>query len=169
VKQPRTPKPFVFKRREPEFENELTIVENAGVLFEPQAISISESSIKEIQVEGKAAGSLFIECSVLERVSLSGSSFSSIKLSDVRLVGCDLANLQARAMKLVRVEFVNCRMTGFRAGEADCQDVLIAEGDQRYSQFRFSSFKSAEFESCNFEEADFMGQIFQGRDFVAAI
>lgn len=165
MKQSKTPKPFVFKRREPEFESELTVVEDAEALFESQAISISERSIKEIQAEGRTAGTLFMEHSVLERVSLSGSSFSSIKLSDVRLVGCDLANLQTRAMKLVRVEFVNCRMTGFRAGEADCQDVLISEGDQRYSQFRFSSFKSAEFDSCNFEEADFYGTDLSGARF----
>ena len=32
-------------------------------------------------------------------------------------------------------------MTGLQAGEADCQDVLLTGGDQRYCQFRYSRFQ----------------------------
>jgi uncharacterized protein YjbI with pentapeptide repeats len=86
-------------------------------------------------------------------------------LRDTRLVGCDLANLETRSLTLLRVEFVNCRMTGLRGGEVDAQDVLISEGDQKYAQLRFSKFKSAEFISCNFEEADLHGTDFSGARF----
>ena len=97
---------------------------------------------------------LRIESKILNRVSFASRSFSSIFLKDVRLISCDLANLETRALTLVRVEFINCRMTGLRTTEADCQDVLISEGDQRYSQFRFSRFKSAEFDGCKNYLAD---------------
>ena len=116
-------------------------------------------------MEGRAVGTLRIEASMLEKVSLAKSSFGSITCKDVRLIGCDLANLETRGLSLRRVEFINCRMTGFRAGKADCQDVLISEGDQRYSLFRFSRFQSAEFDSCNFGEADFQGTDLSGAIF----
>jgi uncharacterized protein YjbI with pentapeptide repeats len=169
LKQAKTPKEFVFHRREPELQGEMAVIANAEVLFGRDAVSISDSLIEGLQVEDHTVSSLFVEASVLERVNLSNGSFGSIKLADVRLVNCDLANLEARAISLVRVEFINCRMTGFRAGKLECQDVLISQGDQRYSQFRFSHFKSSEFESCNFEDADFYGTDLSEAGFVDAI
>lgn len=56
---------------------------------------------------------------LLNRVTLANSSFGSVVWKDVRLVDCDLANFETRGLSLTRVEFINCRMTGFRAGEAD--------------------------------------------------
>ncbi|HXP89211.1 MAG TPA: pentapeptide repeat-containing protein [Bryobacteraceae bacterium] len=165
VKAPKNPKKFVFTRREPDLFGEMTPAGDATALFAPHDISIVDRLIQGIRVEGRAAGTLRIEASVLDHVSLANSSFGSIVCKDVRLVGCDLANLETRGLMLVRVEFINCRMTGFRAGEADGQDVLISEGDQRYSQFRFSRFKSAEFDSCNFEDADFQGTDLSGAIF----
>ena len=142
MKQAKSLKEFVFHRREPEVHDDLIALAGAKALFERDVISISESLIEGVQFEECNATSLFIEASVVERVNLSNCRFGSVKLADVRLVNCDLGNLEARAMSLVRVEFINCRMTGFRAGKLECQDVLISQGDQRYSQFRFSHFKS---------------------------
>jgi uncharacterized protein YjbI with pentapeptide repeats len=83
-------------------------------------------------------------------------------LKDVRLVECDFANAEATAPKMIRVEFLNCRLTGFRAVEAECQHLLISAGDASYSQFRFAVFKTSEFDSCNFSEADFHGSDLRG-------
>jgi uncharacterized protein YjbI with pentapeptide repeats len=165
LKQAKSPKEFVFHRQEPELPDELTPPVDAEALFEHDVISISNSLIDGIQLEDHIVASLFVEASIVERVNLSNSKFSLIKLADVRLVNCNLANLEARAMTLVRVEFINCRMTGFRSGKLDCQDILISQGDQRYSQFRFSHFKSSEFESCNFKDADFHGTDLSGARF----
>lgn len=165
MKQAKSPKEFVFHRREPAVQDELIAAGDAEALFERDVISVSESLIEGIKFEERTATSLFIEASVIERGNFSNCSFGSIKLADVRLVNCDLGNLEGRTMNLVRVEFINCRMTGFRAGKLECQDVLISQGDQRYSQFRFSHFKSSEFESCNFEDADFYGTDLSGTRF----
>jgi uncharacterized protein YjbI with pentapeptide repeats len=165
VKLPKHSKKFVFSRREPDLPSEMTTAANAAELFEPHDISINDRRLEDLGLEARARGTLRIETSLLERVSLANSNFGSIVWRDVRLVSCDLANLETRALNLVRVEFINCRMIGLRAGEADCQDVLISEGDQRYSQFRFSRFKSAEFDSCNFGEADFLGTDLSGSIF----
>jgi len=135
------------------------------VLFEADDISIADRLIAGTRIENRTAGTLRIESSLLEGVSLAGSRFTSILWKDVRLVRCDLANLEMRYLTLTRVELIDCRMTGFRAGEADCQDVLVSAGDQRHCQFRFSKFKSAEFDSCNFEEADFESSDLSGSIF----
>jgi uncharacterized protein YjbI with pentapeptide repeats len=124
-------------------------------LFASPEICIADRLLEGATFENRKADTVRIESSVLNKVVLANSSFGSITCKDVRLVGCDLANVETRGLTLIRVELIDCRMTGFRGGEADCQDVLIREGDQRYSQFRLSRFKSAEFDSCNFEEADF--------------
>jgi uncharacterized protein YjbI with pentapeptide repeats len=162
---PRSPKKFVFSRRPPDLPGELTTQVDAASLFEPRNISIADRLVQGIAAENRAGGTLRIESSVLEKVSLANSVFGSVVLKDVRLDGCDLANLETRGLTLLRVEFIHCRMTGFRAGRAECQDVFISEGDQRYSQFRYSRFQSAEFDSCNFEEADFEGTDLSGAIF----
>ncbi len=90
---------------------------------------------------------------------------SSRTINELKRQGlwCDLANLNTRALTAVRVEFLDCRMTGFRVEEpAECHDVLISEGIQTYSQFAYTRFKSAEFNSCNFEDANFLGADLQG-------
>ena len=161
----RGPKKFAFSRREPDLPRELPIEAQPDARFEGREIVISERRIEGLKWEGHTAGTLNLEGCVLDRVSFANCAIGSIRLKDVRLVGCDLANLETRALMLIRVEMVQCRMTGLRAGEADCQDVLISEGDQRYSLFRFSRFRSAEFDSCNFEEADFQGTDLSGARF----
>ena len=143
----------------------MTTATDAATLFEPHDISIVDRLVEGVRMEGRTVGTLKIEASVLEKVSLANSKFASIACKDARLVGCDLANLETRALTLRRVEFINCRMTGFHAGKADCQDVLISEGDQRYSLFRFARFQSTEFDSCNFGEADFQGTDLSGAIF----
>jgi uncharacterized protein YjbI with pentapeptide repeats len=165
LKQAKSPKKFVFHRREPGLQNETNNVVDAEALFGNDVVSISESLIVGTQLESREVTSLFIEASQVERVNLSNSSFGLIRLADVRFINCDLSNLETSALKMVRVEFINCRMTGFRAGKLEGQDVLISQGDQRYSQFRFSHFKSSEFDSCNFEDADFYGTDLSGARF----
>jgi uncharacterized protein YjbI with pentapeptide repeats len=169
LKQAKSPKEFVFHRREPEIQREMIAAANAEALFRRDVVSISDSLIEGIQLQNRTIDSLFMEGSVVERVNLSDSVFGSVKLADVRLVNCDLGNLEARAMSLVRVEFINCRMTGFRAGKLECQDVLISEGDQRYSQFRFSLSSRRSSSPATLKTRTFMERIFPERDSGGAI
>jgi uncharacterized protein YjbI with pentapeptide repeats len=158
-------KKFVFSRREPDLPAEWAVEARPDAWIEGRDIAISERRVDGQKWEGHTAGTLNLEGCILERVSLANCAFGSIRMKDVRLAECDLANLETRGLTLIRVELLQCRMTGLRAGEADCQDVLIGEGDQRYSLFRFSRFRSAEFDSCNFEEADFQGTDLSGARF----
>ncbi len=132
-------------------------------LFRGPEIAIARSTISELERDGLSATSLSIESCVLNRVALPDSTFATITLRDARLVGCDLANLKTRALTALRVELLDCRMTGFRVEEpAECHDVLISQGLQSYSQFAYARFKSAEFDACNFEDANFLGADLQG-------
>ena len=119
-------------------------------------------SVSEVDPES----SLGLEGALLRRVRLAERSFHSISLRDVRLVGCDLANVSTRALSLIRVEFIDCRMTGFTGGDVVAQDVLFSECDGRYAQFRFSKMnKGVEFDSCHVEDADFGGTDLTGSVF----
>ncbi|MGZ4898798.1 MAG: pentapeptide repeat-containing protein [Candidatus Angelobacter sp.] len=82
-------------------------------------------------------------------------------MKDVQVEG-GFANAEATGLNAVRVEFLNCRLTGLRAVEAECQGLLIAEGGAGYCQFRFGIFKTSEFKACNFGEADFHGSDLRG-------
>lgn len=158
-------KKFVFSRRAPEWNEELVEAADGASLLEPHDVRLAGVRFSGVDASGGTHGVLRMESCVLERVNLSRCAFGSITMKDVRLVGCDLANLSTRGLNLTRVEFVNCRMTGLSAGEADLQHVLIFEGDQRYAQFRQSRFQSVELESCNWEEADFQGTDLTGTIF----
>jgi uncharacterized protein YjbI with pentapeptide repeats len=152
-------------RRRPDLPVDPPVARSAD-LFRGPEITIARSTISELKREGLSATSLSIESCVLNRVALPDSTFATITLRDVRLVGCDLANVKTRALMALRVELLDCRMTGFRVEEpAECHDVLISQGLQSYSQFAYASFKSGEFDACNFEDANFLGADLQGCTF----
>jgi uncharacterized protein YjbI with pentapeptide repeats len=149
-------KPVAFKRDRPDLSADLKSAEEAGRLFvDGEAVTIEEERLQDLERPNLKIGALRVESSLLERVQLAGGQCGSVVCKDVRLVGCDLANVRAHRIALVRVELVDCRLTGFRATALDWQDVLIHNGDVRYAQFQTGKFRSCEFEGCNFEEADF--------------
>src|SRR6186713_323582 len=94
-------KKFVFSRQEPDLPEEFDV---ATGFPDQREIFVAEQSITGAELKNRTGGNLRVESAVLERVNLGDSSFGSIVLKDVRLVSCELANLRARAMTLVRVE-----------------------------------------------------------------
>jgi hypothetical protein len=126
-------------RRRPDLPFDPPVADGAD-LFRGPEITIARSTISGLKREGLSATSLSIESCVLNRVALPDSTFATITLRDVRLVGCDLANVKTRALTALRVELLDCRMTGFRVEEpAECHDVLISRGLQSYSQFAYAA------------------------------
>jgi uncharacterized protein YjbI with pentapeptide repeats len=142
----------------------------AAELFRGPEIVVRDCTIETFTLENLSTQSILFENCVLRHVSFTKSKLGGLRLKDVRMVECDFANAEAIASKMLRAEFLNCRLTGFRAPEAECQHVLISEGDAAFSQFRFSVFKTSEFISCNLSESDFhnsdlRGTILKGCDF----
>jgi uncharacterized protein YjbI with pentapeptide repeats len=155
MKPPAAKKPAPFKRDEPDLPVELEPTGEPCELFgESDVVAIQERHLQDLERTNLEVSTFRIEGSVLERVQLAGGQFGSAVWKDVRLVGCDLANIRAHRIALVRVELIDCRLTGFSATALDCQDVLIQNGDVRYSQFQGGKFRTCEFDGCNWQEAD---------------
>ena len=144
-------KAAAFKRDQPDLPAEL---ESAELFSDGEFITIQERRLQDLERTDLKVNTFRIEGSVLERVQLAGAQFGSAVWKDVRLVGCDLANVRAHRIALVRVEFIDCRLTGFSATALDWQDVLIQNGDMRYAQLQGGGFRTCEFVGCNWQEAD---------------
>jgi len=125
-------------------------------------VAIEETRLEDLTRTHLEINTVRMEGSVLQRVHLSDGQFGSVIWKDVRLVGCDLANIRAHRISLIRVELVDCRLTGFRATALDWQDVLVQNSDLSYSQFEDGRFRTCEFDECNCQEADFQGSDLSG-------
>lgn len=159
----RAKRQFAFKRDRPDLPGRLeSSVEADELLADGESIRIEGKQIGNLDRNGLRAGTFFMEGSVLDHVQLAGGEFGSAVWKDVRLVGCDLANMRARRMVLVRVEFIDCRLTGFRGNGVDWKDVLLQNGDGRYAQFEGGTLQSCEFDGCNLQEADFQNADLSG-------
>lgn len=123
-------------------------------VFAGLEVIVQDCVIENLALDGLSPDSIHFENCILHRVSFTRSKLFGLKLKDVRFTECDFANAEVPALKALRVEFLNCRLTGLRATEAECQHFLISGGDASFSQLRFGAFKTAEFHSCNFAEAD---------------
>jgi uncharacterized protein YjbI with pentapeptide repeats len=126
---------------------------------------IEECLIQEIDLSGRSIPSLIAWNSVLDHVSFASSRIAKFRLRDVRLVKCDLSNAVLHGFEAVRVEFVDCRMTGMRAVECHWEDILVENCDLRYAQFSNGRFRSSEFKSCNLGDADLRGANLEGAIF----
>jgi uncharacterized protein YjbI with pentapeptide repeats len=145
----------VFKRDRPDLPDDLESPEGASRWFvDGERVALQEMRLQDVEGANLKVDTFRVEGSLLERVHLAAGQFGSAVWKDVRFVGCDLANLRVHRMVLVRVEFVDCRLTGFSATALDWQDVLIRNGDLRYCQLQAGKFRNCEFEGSNWQEAD---------------
>lgn len=167
MKPVKSKKPVGFHRDRPDLPSQFEPSGEATNLFEDrESIDIEEKWLRDLERTNLKIDTLRMEGSLLERVQFAGGQFGSVVWKDVRLVGCDLANVVARRIALTRVELLDCRLTGFRATALDWQDVLIQNGDMRYAQLQGGKFRTCEFDGCNwqdadFQEADLSGSIFR--------
>ncbi len=154
--------PATRKRETPDLPTQF---ESLQELESSQIVTIQERRLQDIDAPDLRLEKLRIDGSLVERVRLAGSQFGSATWKDVRFTGCDLANVRAHRIELLRVEFVDCRLTGFSTGALKWQDVLIQNGDLRYSQFREASFRHCEFEGCDWQDADLQNADLSGAIF----
>ena len=81
--------------------------------------------------------------------------FDSLRMEDVRLAGCNLANAAWPTMSCVRAEFVTCRMTGFSTQEALFHDTVFRDCKVDLAQFYQAKMLGVRFEECPLTGADF--------------
>src|ERR1019366_6156642 len=67
---------------------------------------LEDVSVADLDISGERIDSLTASGIILERVSLANCEISSLRLRDVRFVGCDLSNALFRSLDATRVEFV---------------------------------------------------------------
>ena len=109
------------------------------------------------QLAAQTYNSIVIEGSKFQTSVLGGAIFKDCKFTNLRFDGCDAANGRIDKSIFERVEFLKCRMTGFKALECNFRDVLFKDCQMKLSQFRMSTFKNIIFDHCILEEADFYG------------
>jgi len=155
MKSVRAKKPVVFKRDPPDLPAEFESAETPyGLFANTRFVTIAESHLQNLNQTNLKIDTLQIEGSVLNHVQLSESQFGNAVWKDVRMVNCDLANIHAHRISLLRVEFIDCRLTGFRASALEWQDVLIQNSDARYAQLQRGKFRNCEFTGCDMQDAD---------------
>ena len=140
----------VFKRDAPDLPSEFS----TALLANTEEIALEDSYLHDLGRPGLRADSLRLSGCLLEKVVLADARLGSAVWKDVRLVGCDLANLRAHRMVLTRVELIDCRLTGLSASAIEWNDVLVRDSDLRYAQLTAGAFRASEFQRCDCTEAD---------------
>lgn len=155
MKPVRAGKPVPFNRDRPDLPAQLEQIGDPNEVFEQtDFITIEKKRVQDLDRSSLRIDVFRVSDSLLERVHLAGGEFGSAVWKDSRLIGCDLANIRAHRIALVRVEFVDCRLTGFRATAVDWQDVLIENGEMSFCQLSGGRFRTCEFDRCDWRDAD---------------
>ena len=146
--------PQTFKRDTPDLPGDFAACRPEEI-GDTETVALQDAHVARLSRPGLRVGSLWVDGCLLENVHFANGNFGSAVFKDVRLVGCDFANVQAHRLTLARVELIDCKLTGLSAKAVECQDVLFQNTDLRYAQLRSGMFKACEFQSCDCTEADF--------------
>jgi uncharacterized protein YjbI with pentapeptide repeats len=113
-------------------------------------------------LSGQAARDVELAQAELRRVDLDGARLHRLTLTDVRLIDCSLANLDALGADLQRVTLEGCRMTGVALPEARLEDVAITGCRADLANLRFARGRRVRFEDCSLAQADLSGADLRG-------
>jgi uncharacterized protein YjbI with pentapeptide repeats len=92
---------------------------------------------------------------IFTQVNATATHLDRVRMEDVRLVGCNLANAAWSHLACVRAEFSGCRMTGFMTEEALFHDTRFKDCKGDLAQFYKSKLRGVRFEQCPLVGADF--------------
>ncbi|MEO6761369.1 MAG: pentapeptide repeat-containing protein [Candidatus Saccharimonadales bacterium] len=118
----------------------------------------NELDIDGFQVESRDFSGirrLNIEASRINKVTVMGTVLENLELSDVECLRLEGAALQAYKTFFLRVNMVDCRLTGAEFAEGHFEDCTFKNVKFDQAGFRFASFKRVIFDSCVLEQADF--------------
>jgi uncharacterized protein YjbI with pentapeptide repeats len=115
----------------------------------------SGAVVGDAESGGFEARGLDIEGARLERVDLNLARVPQLRLADVVLQGCNLANVHARGASLKRVELRGCRLTGAFFAESHLADVLVKDCRVDLAAFTAGKLERVTFEDCLMTQSDF--------------
>jgi len=105
-------------RKRPDLSDDLKADEARVVRFEKRRIELTDSAFENATIEvTSVVGKLRVENCILRNVALPDSKIPSLRIRDVQLVNCDLANVEMRELNATRVKFVQLphdRLSGHR-------------------------------------------------------
>ena len=113
-------------------------------------LKLDDSHLRDLDLSGREFSTLKLSGCLLENVSLSNCTVRLSVFRDVRFKGCNLSNAVLRGNQSTRLEWVHCRLTGFKAIECNWRDVLVEGCDARYAQFNDASVRISEFKALSF-------------------
>ncbi len=125
----------------------------------------SNLEYQRLDLTERAISRLHFETVIFTQMVATMTRFDSLRLEDVRLAGCNLANAAWPNMACVRAEFVTCRMTGFSTQEALFHDTVFRDCKVDLAQFYQAKMLGVRFEECplagaDFRKADLTGVVF---------
>ncbi len=123
--RPAGPKLPAFRRDVPDLAADLPECDPEELEAARDVLELEECKLRGFALEAGKLARMALEGVVLEGIEFSGCEIGSAVWKDVRLVGCDLANVLMHRLTWVRVELIDCRLTGFTARDAEWQDVLV--------------------------------------------
>jgi uncharacterized protein YjbI with pentapeptide repeats len=130
-------------------------------------------TIADYDVADQVARGVVFEQTRCQRVILARTHLAGLRLRDVRLDTCDATGADWEKAQLDRVEFVGCRLTGWKALEARLCDVLFTNCRVDLALLWQVACKAVRFENCvlrevSLREADLRGVTFTACDLRAA-
>lgn len=105
---------------------------------------------------------LTIGPAVLNRLAARAARWRDLNLTDVRLTGCDLANIDCVGAALRRVELMDGRLTGASLSESRLSSVRFVNCKIDAGWFVRSVFVQVRFERCDLRGANFEGADLRG-------
>ncbi|MEH2437452.1 MAG: pentapeptide repeat-containing protein [Nostoc sp.] len=91
-----------------------------------------------------------------DNVKAINTYFKKLSLQDVKITKSDFANTEWEESLLSRVEFINCRLLGFKAIKSRLKNVMFKGCQGQFSQFNLSKFERVIFENCQLEDSTFL-------------
>jgi uncharacterized protein YjbI with pentapeptide repeats len=137
----------------PEVPSELEAAELTALAHDTRLLEVE---LAESDLAGGWAIGVSIGSAALRSVDVSGSDLEQLHMLDVRLRGCNLANVEAPRASLVRVSVTGCRLTGITLFEAFLRDVTFAGCRIDLASFASGRLQQVTFEDCVLAQADFL-------------
>jgi len=117
-----------------------------------EGVWLFESESPEIK-----ASRVAFETTLFEKVDLSGSTLTELKILNAKIRFSNLANTKSKKARILRTEFTSCRLTGLQLSEAKFQDTLFTRCKVDLACFRFGVLKDVVFDECILTSSDFLG------------
>lgn len=138
----------------PQLPKTLTLADaNEDMLVDGETHTQLEFQQREL-VE-RVAYRLHFEEVIFTQINATATHLDHVRMEDVRLVGCNLANAAWSHLSCVRAEFRGCRMTGLTMLEAMFHDTLFKDCKGDLAQFYKAKLRGVRFEQCPLAGADF--------------